>query len=146
MTRLGTSKQAARSKGIVRQQIRQQMKGAFPYCKWCGGNGCMCCDEERRKYEERMSQPIFTADVNDPDDMAALRRVVGREALERAFSPGGGGVGEIEFNAAVESVLQALRKARSKGDSPVQEEATDMAQRGGTTSPTLAHVAKEAER
>jgi hypothetical protein len=129
----------------VRQPIRQQMKGAFSYCRWCGGNGCMCCDEERSKYEERMLQPIFTADINDAEDMAALRRVVGRKALEQAFSPGGGGAGEIEFNAAVESVLQALRKAGSKGDSPVQEVATDSAQRGATTSPTLAHVAKEAE-
>ena len=70
----------------------------------------MCCDEERRKYEERRSQPIFTADRNDPADMEALRRVAGREALERAFGPGGGGIDEIEYNAAVESLVQASSK------------------------------------
>lgn len=98
----------------MKRQVRQQLKGAFPHCPWCGGWGCMCCDEERRKYEERRSQPIFTADRNDPADMEALRRVVGREALERAFGPGGGGIDEVEYNAAVESLIQAVRKGKSK--------------------------------
>jgi len=98
----------------MKRQVRQQLKGAFPHCQWCGGFGCMCCDEERRKFEERRSQPIFMADRNDPADMEALRRVAGREALERAFGPGGGGVDEVEYNAAVESLLQAMRKARSQ--------------------------------
>ena len=98
----------------MKGQIRQQLKGAFPHCQWCGGYGCMCCDEERRKYEERRSQPIFTADRNDPADMEALRRVAGREALERAFGPGGGGIDEIEYNAAVESLVQAVRKGNSR--------------------------------
>ena len=73
----------------------------------------MCYDEERRKYEERRSQPIFTADRNDPADMQALPRVAGRQALERAFGPGGGGVADIEYNAAVESLIQAVRKTRT---------------------------------
>ena len=98
----------------MRCQIRQQLKGAFPHCQWCGGYGCMCCDEERRKHEERRSQPIFTADRSDPADMEALRRVAGREALERAFGPGGGGIDEIEYNAAVESLIQAVRKGKSR--------------------------------
>ena len=98
----------------MKGQIRQQLKGAFPHCQWCDGYGCMCCDEERRKYEERRSQPIFTADRNDPADMEALRRVAGREALERAFGPGGGGIDEIEYNAAVESLIQAVRKGKSR--------------------------------
>jgi hypothetical protein len=75
----------------------------------------MACDEERRRYEEQMSQPIFTADRNDPEDMAALRRVVGGEALERAFGEGGGGIAEIQWSAAVESLLQACRKAQAHG-------------------------------
>ena len=93
--------------------VRQQLKGAFPHCQWCGGSGCMCCDEERRKHEQRLYQPIFTAEINDPEDMAALQRVAGREALERAFGQNGGGMAEIEFNAAVESLLQALRRNAS---------------------------------
>jgi hypothetical protein len=40
----------------MKRQVRQQLKGAFPHCQWCGGFGCMCCDEERRKHEERRSQ------------------------------------------------------------------------------------------
>ena len=74
----------------------------------------MGCDEERRKYQERRSQPIFTADLRDPADVEALRRVVGQEALEQAFGPGGGGIADIEYNALAESVLQAIRKRRAQ--------------------------------
>ena len=109
----------------MKRQIRQQLKGAFPYCKWCGGCGCMGCDEERRKYNERMSQPIFTADRNDPQDMDALRRVVGREALEHAFGEGGGGMAEVEANAAVESLVQTLRKARTGESDGAEQEANE---------------------
>lgn len=106
----------------MKRHVRQQLKGAFPYCQWCGGYGCMGCDEERRKYEQRRSQPIFTAERNDPADMEALRRVAGREALERAFGPGGGGIAEVEYNAAVESLVQAFRKANSRAGEPGVEE------------------------
>ena len=122
----------------MRQPIRQQLKGAFPYCKWCGGSGCMGCDEERRKYEEQRAKPIFIADRNDPEDMAALRRVVGHEALEHAFGPDGGAMAEVEYNAAVESLLQALRKSKSGGDEPEGASAQN-----ATTSPTMAHVAEK---
>lgn len=120
----------------MREPIRQQLKGAFPYCKWCCGSGCMGCDEERRKYEERRAKPIFSADRNDPDDMDALRRVVGREAIEHAFGPDGGGIAEVEYNAAVESLLQVLRKSRR-----TSEETTERAEQDATTS-TLARVAE----
>ena len=115
----------------MRELMQQQLKGAFPYCKWCGGTGCMGCDEERRKYEEQRAKPIFTADRNNPEDMAALRRVFGREALEHAFGPDGDGMAEVEYNAAVESLLQALRKSKR----PPEE-----AEQDATTSPTLARV------
>lgn len=85
-----------------------------------------------------MAQPIFSADVNDPEDMAALRRVIGREALEQAFGPDGGGAAEIEYRAAVESVLQALRRAsKSRQEAPSSP--------GGGAAPTSPDVAKEAE-
>lgn len=116
----------------MREPIRQQLKCAFPLCKWCGGNGCMGCDEERRKYQEQRAKPIFSADRNDPQDMEALRRVVGREALEHAFGPDGDGMAEVEYNAAVESLLQALRKAKR----PPEE-----AEQDANTPPTLARVA-----
>lgn len=118
----------------MKRPVRQQLKGAFPLCRWCDGYGCMCCDQERRRHEEQMSRPIFTADRSDPQDLEALRRVIGREALEHAFGEGGGGVAEVEYNAAVESVLQALRKSRTGAEATPQ----------AATSPTLAHVATEA--
>ena len=114
-----------------RQQL--QLKGAFPYCKWCGGSGCMGCDEERRKYQEQRAKPIFSADRDNPQDMEALRRVVGREAIEHAFGPEGGGIAEVEYNAAVESLLQVLRKSRRKVGESEQD---------ATSSPTLARVAE----
>jgi hypothetical protein len=117
----------------MREPIRQQLKGAFPYCKWCGGSGCMGCDEERRKYQEQRAKPIFSADRDNPDDMEALRRVVGREAIEHAFGPEGGGIAEVEYNAAVESLLQVLRKSRRNVGESEQD---------ATTSPTLARVAE----
>lgn len=101
---------------------RPRLKGAFLYCKWCGGNGCIHCDEERHKHELRKPQPIFTARTDDPEDMAALRSLLGRGALERAFGPGGGGIAEIEYNAAVASLLQTLRKARTPSESPAEAE------------------------
>ena len=117
----------------MREPIRQQLKGAFPYCKWCGGSGCMGCDEERRKYQEQRAKPIFSAERDNPEDMEALRRVVGREAIEHAFGPEGGGIAEVEYNAAVESLLQVLRKSRRKVGESEQD---------ATSSPTLARVAE----
>ncbi len=117
----------------MREPIQQQLKGAFPYCKWCGGSGCMGCDEERRKYEEQRAKPIFSADRDNSDDMEALRRVVGREALGHAFGPDGGGIAEVEYNAAVELLLQAHRKSQHKAGESEQDV---------TTLPTLARVAE----
>lgn len=119
----------------MKRPLRQRLKGAFLYCTWCGGNGCLFCDEERRQHGERKSQPIFTARTNDPEDMAALRRLLGREALERAFAPGGGGVAELECNAAVESLLQTLRKARTPLESPAKTGAVCGRRRTGRRGP-----------
>ncbi len=92
---------------------RTRLKGAFSRCRWCNGYGCLACDEERRKFEEQQSKPIFTADRSDSEDMEALNRVFGLESLQHAFGPEGGGITEIERGAALESLLQALRKQRS---------------------------------
>ena len=88
-------------------------------CKWCDGFGvngqaCNQCDSERMKaqaeFKKKGPQPIFTAELNNPEDMKRLNEIVGRDALEHAFGPDGGGVGEIERNAAVGSFLQIMRK------------------------------------
>lgn len=102
----------------MKRRVRQQLKGAFPGCPWCGGFGCLACDDERRRAQERMAKPIFSADRNDPADMAALRRIVGAEAIEHAFGPDGGGMREVGYNAAVESLLQSLRKTQPNEDTP----------------------------
>ena len=87
----------------------------FDGCKWCGGQGCNQCLIERRKLEAEIEaaqlnpQPIFTADINNSDDMELLKDNFGAEALARAFGPGGGGMEEIETNAAVASLVQTLR-------------------------------------
>jgi len=88
-----------------------RLKGAFPGCTWCGGNGCMGCDEERKKAEDRARQPIFTADRNDPEDMKLLKEYFGADALNRAFGPGGGGMDEIHENALIATIRQTLRKS-----------------------------------
>lgn len=72
----------------------------------------MCCDDERRKAEERARQPIFTADRNDPEDMALFREYFGAEALQKAFGPDGGGMAEIHENALIANIRQTLRKSR----------------------------------
>ncbi len=88
-----------------------RLRGAFEGCHWCGGTGCMGCDEERQKARERASRPIFTADRNDPEDMRQLAEVFGGESLNSAFGPGGGGMREIEEKAALASLAQCLRKS-----------------------------------
>ena len=87
-------------------------KGAFEHCSWCNGRGCNQCHLERKKYEDQFKTPqaLFSADVNDPQDMQLLKEVFGREALEHAFGPDGGGMQEIEQAAALASFKQAMRK------------------------------------
>ncbi len=91
-----------------------RFKGAFSGCKWCGGNGCLQCDDQREEAEKRAMQPIFTADPDNPDDMALLRKSLGPEAIEHAFGPDGGGIQEIHRNAAIASLIQAVRKQRER--------------------------------
>ena len=87
-------------------------KGAFAQCSWCNGRGCNQCHLERKKYEENFKnpQPIFSADINDPQDIQLLKEVFGRDALEHAFGPDGGGMQQIEEAAAIASFKQAMRK------------------------------------
>ena len=85
-------------------------------CRFCGGRGCLACPGEQQRAEERAREPIFVANPDDPHDIELLREFLGRKAVERAFAAGGGGIHEIEFNAAVASLLQRIAKA--KGEQP----------------------------
>ena len=57
-------------------------------------------DAEYGRQHPNGPTPIFTAKAGNPRDMELLARVFNRTALERAFGPGGGGMDEIERNAA----------------------------------------------
>ena len=91
-------------------------KGAFAGCSWCGGQGCNQCYIEQKKMETAIEaqlknpQPLFTAKLDNPGDMQLMKDYFGREALEQAFGPDGGGMQEIETNAAVASLIQTLRE------------------------------------
>ncbi len=95
---------------------------AFPGCRFCHGRGCLACPGERKKAQRQAVEPIFTADLDDPHDVELLRQYFGRQAVEKAFSTGGGirrvqFTREIEFNAAVASFLQEVHRSRDKPDS-----------------------------
>ncbi len=87
-------------------------KGAFHGCSWCNGRGCNQCHLERKKVEDGITtpQPLFSANVNDPGDMELLKEVFGRESIEHAFGPDGGGMQEIEQAAAMARFKQLMRK------------------------------------
>jgi hypothetical protein len=101
--------------------VRAEFQGAFEHCSWCGGRGCNQCTYERQKWIEAnygpdgLPKPIFEANPDNPEDMELLKFVVGREALEHAFGPGGGGMQEIHERAAEASILQLLRKLGGPG-------------------------------
>ena len=98
---------------------RTRLKGAFIGCSWCYGNGCMCCDSEREKAIERSRQPILSfthEELDDPSLGPLIKDAIGADALQEAFGPGGGGIAEVEFNCAVASLVQALRKRNAQAD------------------------------
>jgi hypothetical protein len=82
--------------------------GKYRDCRFCSGRGCACCDSEADKDYKRAfpngPQPIATFKTDSPEDMDLARRSIGREALESAFGPGGGGMADIIHN------LQAVGK------------------------------------
>lgn len=79
-------------------------------CRWCRGWGCLACESEQKRAQHE-EEPIFVADPLKPEDMEALCRVAGREALEHAFGPNGQGIYEIRMLAAVEHLKRVMRAA-----------------------------------
>lgn len=84
-------------------------------CRFCGGGsaslgrGCMACynarqkkikelDEEYNRQFPNGPEPIFTAKLEDKEQMDQAREVIGRKAIEKAFGPGGGGIDEVVAN------------------------------------------------
>lgn len=97
----------------MKRKYPVQMAGAYWNCRFCGGNGCIACPGERDKAAAKaeMPEPIFTARLDDDADMELANEVIGKDALDKAFGPGGGGVQEIEYNAAIASFKQYMRRA-----------------------------------
>lgn len=88
-------------------------KNGFVGCKFCGGKGCLACEGERKRAtssQPEMPEPLFTARLDNPHDMKLLKSFAGREALEHAFGPDGGGMQEVERGAAIASFIQFLHK------------------------------------
>lgn len=83
-------------------------------CPWCQGRGCICCEEEADKaYKEAFPNgpiPMATFNINDPTDVELAKKSIGREALEKAFGPGGGGIDEIRRNCEEATAIQTQRK------------------------------------
>lgn len=71
-------------------------------CRWCGGQGCLQCENEANKAYNRQfpngPEPMATFNLNDKAEAERCRTVFGAEALKKAFGPDGGGVAEIEEN------------------------------------------------
>jgi len=96
--------------------------GGYYNCKWCNGQGCISCEVERKKDEEKQPEyhPIFSAKLDNPKDMKAVKKVFGKDALNHAFGPDGEGIAEIERNAAIESLHQKIRESLNQ---PIQRNA-----------------------
>ena len=106
-----------RELGIVRVPAPRD----YVPCRWCGGGsvmfgppGCAACynarsakklevDAEYARQFPDGPKPFFTARRDKPEELDAMRRVVGAEALEKAFGPGGRGMEEVLENAAREN-------------------------------------------
>lgn len=90
----------------------------FHGCKWCFGSGCLACAGERKRWEEaNIGRPIFTAQIDNPEEMAELKEIFSAPALNKAFGPEGGGIAEIERKSAMSMLKRELRKAFDSGES-----------------------------
>lgn len=88
-------------------------KNAFSRCRFCHGEGCISCSTQLEKWEaehkDKLPEPLFTAKLDDPEDMAALKRCFSADALKETFVPMGGGIEELNLKLATESLKQGLR-------------------------------------
>ena len=73
-------------------------------CRFCGGNGCLACQAEAEKEYKRQfpdgPKPIITARTDNAEELKRMKKVIGKEALSKAFGPEGGGMAEILKNMA----------------------------------------------
>lgn len=73
-------------------------------CRWCGGRGCLACENEASKaYKAAFPegpQPIATFDISTPEGVETARKAIGADAIRKAFGPNGGGISEVMANLA----------------------------------------------
>jgi hypothetical protein len=81
-----------------------ERRSVYRDCRWCHGRGCLACEAEANAEYKRQfpdgPKPIATFCLDNPGDVAALKKVFSREALQKAFGEGGGGMDEIAENLA----------------------------------------------
>ncbi len=86
-------------------QIRyDEERKVFRDCKFCHGEGCMACPAEAVKAYLKAfpdgPKPIATFKTDNPEDIERAKKMLGKDALEKAFGPGGGEVDEVIENLA----------------------------------------------
>jgi len=88
-------------------------------CKFCHGNGCLACPDPEKEKETTLPEPLFTARLDNPEDMKLLEMAFGKEVLDFAFADDvdpiekaltgrGGGMQTLEQKARIARFLQAL--------------------------------------
>ena len=82
--------------------------GAYKYCKWCHGQGCMYCNMQREIDANKPIEPMFIMRDGYPEDLERMKMFAHREVIEKELSPGGGGIREINRLAALARILQTL--------------------------------------
>lgn len=89
------------------------MPGLRSWCRWCRGGGCVACPpppEPRADPESGLLLAVDADPTNDPEGWRVLREALGKEAVDRAFAPGGGGVDELRRSIAVLRLVAALER------------------------------------
>jgi hypothetical protein len=66
-------------------------------------------DAEYARQFPNVPEPIFTARMDNPEDMELLKKVFHADRLKEAFGPEGGGMDEILTRASVARAAQASR-------------------------------------
>lgn len=92
------------------QMRYDEKRGIYRDCRWCGGRGCIYCpgeaDAEYKRQFPDGPKPLATFKTDDPKDMEKAKECIGAKAIDKAFGPGGGGVGEIIENLRKAGKLQ----------------------------------------
>lgn len=80
--------------------------GIYRDCTFCRGKGCLACaGQAEAEYKRQFPdgpKPLATFRLDDPEDAAKCKELVGAEALEKHFGDGGEGI---------EGLMKALRGA-----------------------------------